>query len=196
MSYIIFLNGPPGSGKDYAANVLMHDSGLHIEHYKFAMPLKRVIANILGVNVRWIEDNKNKVVQPFNVTVRQMLIDMSEVWFKPCYGKEIFGRLLTEDVLAAQQVADEESVGHPDAYVISDSGFDHEAEVLIREFGTDNCLLVRLIRDGYTFEGDSRSYIELPNVHTIDIHNRGEKFAFDVVEKIKWWMKQKEKNND
>lgn len=201
--YVIFLNGPPGSGKDYAAEVLMHDSGLHIEAHKFAAPIKRSIAILCNTSVKAMEHNKTKIMSPYGVTGRQMMIDFSEKWMKPAYGKDIFGRLLAEHIGAIMQMHDQDEkagfkpdetgvpVGNPDLFVITDSGFDYEAEHVLKLFGNDNALLIRLHREGHTFEGDSRSYIELPEVHTIDVYNKGDhNFSKDIIKYVKQWMEQ------
>jgi hypothetical protein len=41
---------------------------------------------------------------------------------------------------------------------------------VVDRFGANNVLLVRLTRDGYTFAGDSRGYIELPGVRTVEMN--------------------------
>mgnify|MGYP001544900178 CR=1 FL=1 len=206
--YVVFLNGPPGSGKDYAADVLMHDSGLHVETHKFAAPIKRSIAILCNTSVRAMENNKTKVMLPYGVTGRQMMIDFSDKWMKPAYGKDIFGKILAEHIGAIMQMHEQDEklgltgkpdetgmpVGNPDLFVITDSGFDYEAEHVLKLFGNDNALLIRLHRDGHTFDGDSRSYIEMPDVHTIDFVNCGtDDFAKRLISNVKNWMK--EKNN-
>ncbi len=57
--------------------------------------------------------------------------------------------------------------------VISDTGFAHEIEPLIKHYGPENFLLFRVHRKGYDFGQDSRSYITFQNGITpeIDIHN-------------------------
>lgn len=58
----------------------------------------------------------------------------------------------------------------PSLIAVPDSGFVEEAEEVIKAYGPDSVLLIRLHRVGRDFAGDSRSYISLP-VKTVEIHN-------------------------
>jgi len=134
-----------------------------------------------------------------------MLIDMSEKWFKPCYGSNIFGRLCAIGIAEAIESADQLDsnvtgdntvvIGLPDVYAISDSGFDKEADSVLQLFGNDDTLLIRLHRDGHSFEGDSRSYIDLDDVRTVDLNNDGtSNFNTKLVKIVKDWIKEREAN--
>lgn len=112
------------------------------------------------------------------LSVREAMIYVSEVLIKPRFGEEYFGksrmlRMLTD--------------GYGEGiYVDGSAAFVDELAPLIGELGQPNILLIRIHREGYTFEGDSRSYI--PNgviVNTVDVENNGtEQEYFDKVEKI------------
>ena len=66
---------------------------------------------------------------------------------------------------------------------------------MLKLFGNENAILIRLRRDGCTYEGDSRSYIELSDVRSVDIMNDGdERFPKMLINIIKDWMK--ERKND
>ena len=63
---------------------------------------------------------------------------------------------------------------------------------MLELFGNENAILIRLRRDGCTYEGDSRSYIELPDVHTVDIMNTGDaRFGNLLQRTITAWMKDR-----
>lgn len=160
MTQILFLNGPPHSGKDFAANYIC--ATRTATHYKFAAPIKKAISAITGLSVAALEKRKNDLATPFDVTYRQLMIGMSETWCKPLYGMNIFGRLLLDQIRQ----------DNPARVVISDSGFVFEAMALINYFGSKACTLIRLHRDGCTFSNDSRSYIQL-QIESADLYNSG-----------------------
>ena len=147
---------------------------------------------LLEIDNKTLEMGKKQIVGLYGVTVRQLLIDMSEKWMKPCYGKDIFGKIAAERVSEAMQLSDHFGEEPYDLYVFSDCGFDAEVHHVLKLFGNENAILIRLHRDGCTYEGDSRSYIELDDVRTIDIINHGNSFFKDrVLEAVKNWMKQR-----
>lgn len=190
--FLILLNGPPGSGKDYAADIIAEAPDLTVSKYKFSEPLKEAACAILEISRVELEAGKNKVDPLFGVTLRQIQIDISEKWMKPCYGKDIFGRIALSRMSEEIQWNDENEEDQPDCFVISDSGFDTEAKVLLQLFGSENVLLIRLSREGKTFFGDSRSYIELDDVRTIDIYNDGnKKFDSLLLKMVKDWINER-----
>jgi hypothetical protein len=96
-------------------------------------------------------------------TFRDAMISFSEEWMKPQFGEEVFGRL-------ALKRCTEQSIFY-DRFVFDDSGFRPEAEFIVASEGAPACRLIRLDRPGCSFVGDSRGYIELPNVHTTHLLN-------------------------
>lgn len=173
MQQIIFFNGPPYSGKDTLATEFAKMAPAY-KVVKFAQVLKERTHALYGapdLPHDFFEKTKD---QPhtlfFGKTPRQAYIAVSESYMKPLHGEEIFGKLL----LGSLQ-------DYPKAkgFLISDSGFAPEAVPLIRHYGVENCLLVRIHAEGRgcSFNGDSRSYIELP-IETIDLNNNGTKDSF------------------
>ena len=148
---IILFNGPPQSGKDFAANYL------HIrflEHFpnkpvKFASRLKQITADLLSCRVTDFEkvEFKNAKVLNGDVTNRQALIDVSTS-IKKIYGKAIFGKWLAYD--------NKENVNSEENILISDSGFIEEFEGLTE------------------FIDKHTRYLTPYDFHIIEIHGRGD----------------------
>lgn len=190
--FLILLNGPPGSGKDFAAEIIKNADDITSSHYKFSEPLKEAVCAILEISRRELEDTKNLRDATFGVTLRQVQIDISEKWMKPCYGKDIFGRICANRMSEEIQYNDDAGEDQPDCFVVSDSGFDIEAKSMLQLFGNEDTLLIRLHRKDCTFEGDSRSYIELDDVRTIDVYNDGdERFSAMLLKIVKDWMNER-----
>lgn len=165
MKKIVLLNSPPSGGKDTAANYLITKYN-NVKTDKFARVLKERTHALYGFNNRphnYYEDVKGIASEDFyGLTPRQAYINVSELYFKPVHGNDIFGKIL----------ADELDKYDWEINVISDSGFKEEAEVLIKKYGKENIILIRIIRPGFTFAGDSRNYIDLgPDICNIDITN-------------------------
>lgn len=178
MKKIILLNGPPSCGKDTAANYLIDVySGVCTD--KFARVLKERTHALYGFVDRphnYYEDVKSLPNNDFyGLTPRQAYINVSELYFKPVHGKNIFGKIL----------ADELDKYNWEINVISDSGFAEEAQVLIDKYGEDNIILIRVNRPGFTFAGDSRNYIDLGiNICNIDITNNGDDSYLTLISAI------------
>lgn len=145
---VIILNGPPGSGKDTIAELLVQHG---FTHECFKAPLYPLTAMMYGVTTEWFKEVATDRIlkeQPFDelncgMTPRMALIDTSENQIKPYMGKDFFG------LLAASRVK-----GNT---VFSDGGFEEEIEPMIQQH---SAWIFRLHREGFTFEGDSRSYSE------------------------------------
>src|SRR5690606_4048252 len=152
-----------GCGKDTAAIALART--LSAERFKFAQPIRDALAALLRLEEQpyneIMEDQarkNNPSTDFFGVVPRVAQIKLSEEYAKPLFGRNIFRRLTVLDILNSL----------PALAVISGSGFDEEAGPAINEFGEENCLLLRVRRGACTFEGDSRSYLDLP-IKTKDV---------------------------
>lgn len=182
MTKIILFNGPPGSGKDTIASMVQTQlKGAEI--VKFAAPLKTVALHLYcGGDSRLFHEfdlDQEKKISPSNVflgkTCRQVQIDISEQYMKPMHGQDVFGKFLAATLERKVEAGDGNEI-----FLVSDSGFKPEAEVLIEQFGSQNVMLVRIHRDGFIFDKDpespkydSRNYIDLDEqeVHSLDVDN-------------------------
>jgi len=164
--HVILLNGPSKSGKDTVVSRLI--PYLKFKHLKFADPLKDRLCAVLGCSraeLEQIKDQPHKLLRKKDsldcYTPREELIYDSEQHWKPRYGDDIFGRILAHKVRNS-----------PDQLVIaSDCGFEDEIGRVVAEVGRHNVRVVRLHRSGFTFQGDSRGYVEGCGAKCHDIHN-------------------------
>jgi hypothetical protein len=161
---ILFLNGPPRSGKD-TVGAAVCSLLPHAEVAKFAGELKDAVHAAFGmpnVPTDHFEARKDVPCEEFlGKTPREVYIAFSERFMKPLYGEGVFGRLLVKTLRSM------EAAGVP-LVAVTDSGFRAEAEEVLSVF--PEALLVRLHRQGTSFMGDSRSYIQL-GIEAVDMHN-------------------------
>ncbi len=168
MSKVIILNAPPSAGKDVATDWIVAKYGA--QHLRFKDQLYRVAAQIAGISleemVSQATDRETKDIKSTCLTVggkwvtpRQWLIHCSESVVKPLLGKDFFGKSLANSI-------------EKELVVVSDGGFAEEL-VPVLSAGHDVYVL-RIVREGYTFEGDSRNYFDTsPLYKTILIENNG-----------------------
>jgi len=172
---IILVNGPPRVGKDTVGNALALEIGGTVE--KLAKELKErthalyCLFELNGSPLRhdWFEKSKDRPMDEFRgLTPRDAYIAVSEQYLKPMHGEDILGHLLLERLQGREKL-----LGGVCRWIITDSGFQQEAEVLETYYGSNHCMLVRLHREGCNFEGDSRGYIDLSHlgVRCLDVDN-------------------------
>jgi len=183
MANMVFLNGPPRSGKDTIVSHLV--PFIAFRHLKFSAPLKRGTAGFLDITTSTLEDWKEKKPTMFHRngsimeydTVREHLIAYF-AWLAFRYGEDILGRMLWQDAkTSAKQLC-----------IVSDSGKVDEVRYVIKQAGKPNCIIIRLHRTGCTFEGDNRSYLPPELCTYYDLWNDGTKeklamFALRCIEK-------------
>ena len=189
MIKVIFLNGPPRSGKDTIARFL--EEHLGATHFKFATPLKNAAHAMFGLEVlpEHYDSAKDEALWDFmDHTPRQVYIDLSEIYVKEHYHKEFFGQILLRSLIKTAFVEKKT------LFVISDSGFVEEAAVIINKIGAENCLLVYIYREGCTYEKDSRSLIKIPGVDRVSIMNDGNRISLEMTAKttISSWLREKQ----
>jgi hypothetical protein len=176
---ILFLNGPPGCGKDTLANHLWSVRE-DVSRLKFSQPIKdalRAAYQLTDGQLAWLEHHDNKSTPTpllHGLSWRQAQIDFSEKYMKPLYGQSIFGEIALKRTFDMGRLV-----------LVSDSGFVPEAEVLAAHYGNDNCMVVHIKRPKHDFTGDSRSYINVPGVRTLQLHNDGKlNDMFDVAKQV------------
>ena len=81
---------------------------------------------------------------------RELMIDVSERFLKPCYGQDIMAKLLRASV----------PLSFDGLILIRDSGFQCEVDPIIEWVGAENFLVCQVFRDGFdSFENDSREWV-------------------------------------
>jgi hypothetical protein len=190
-SSLILFNGPRHSGKDEAANYCAKEFGAN--RFKMSGPIKAAIKAMFALTDEDVDLLETIKTQPspllFGLSYVQAQISFSEEWAKKVWGKDVFGRMASAAVQRWERY-----VGKGNLYVCSDSGFSAEAKSLVYDvISPQNTLLVHLFRTGKSFKGDSRDYIELPEVETINILNNGSIEAYHETLKgtISEWLNRK-----
>lgn len=152
---IIVLNGPPGCGKDTIAQRMAEASPV-FSLASMKEPMWDIARAVLGSDNyhRFLSlyDNRKTKEQVFDflggLSPRGFMIHISEIWCKPLFSDQYFGKRMLHRVKELS----------PKEVVISDGGFPSELIPVLEAQQT--VLLVRLRREGYTFDGDSRNYIQ------------------------------------
>jgi hypothetical protein len=188
MKKVVILNGSPGSGKDVAAKEMcarFEGEGWICYHKQFKQRLIDITCAIYGIsgcewNNLYTREGKEKPhVKLGGMSPRQALIHVSENIIKLHFEKDFFGRA------AAQSL-------YEGINIFSDGGFIEELRPIITEVGASNVLILRIHREGYTFKGDSRSFLP-DNIGpiTVDVSNNGtqEEFFGTVEYEIDRWLK-------
>lgn len=108
---------------------------------------KLELESVLGYHLKFTNGHRYGETRPTVLTIREAMIYVSEVICKPRFFKDYFG------------VARAKAIQEDEIAVDSSCGFVEELPPLIERLGQENILLIRVHREGATFEGDSRNYI-------------------------------------
>lgn len=190
---IVIFNGPPNSGKDFAAKAMSQKFG--VPHFEMKAALRKMAHSIVAVHLEattvlpeeatalevaaefcweyeanaFLKNNSRAAAFGYR-TWRQFLIHISEDIMKPIFGQDVFGRA------AAKLVREMDA----DLCFFSDGGFQVEVEELRKE-GT--VIVIQLERIGCSWNGDSRGYIN--GDHTVPFTNPGDaKFIPRIEQRI------------
>ena len=149
---IILFNGPPGSGKDFAADYFKQ---FGFKHLSFKYQLFKETIKYFNVDEKWFMERYNTRSEKEmpsallnHMSCREAMIHVSEDVIKPKKGLDYFGNLVADEIDLSKN------------YVISDGGFIHELIPVLEKVGTDNFILVQLTREGHDFSSDSRRYFQ------------------------------------
>lgn len=203
MGKIILLNGPPSSGKDAAARHIRNvfpepvpgNGYRRLLLDRMSMPIKRAFAGTMGLPITedgevqpW-ESCKEEIIPEFGVSYRQWQIDFSERFMKLLYDDAIFGQL------CVARIKRRFSRNIANLIVIPDCGFKIEIEVLYQAFDPKDILLVRCHRNGFTFAGDSRSYVRAPSGCAIfdPINGLEHEYLAQIEAGVKCWLETPER---
>jgi len=186
MTKVIFLNGPPRSGKDTIAAFLQKK--LKSKTLKFADPLKKACHALFGLDVsnEYYDSMKDEEIKAFlKNTPRSVYTSMSEDYAKDQFGQTFFSKILLRSI---QEIYPKQSL-----YVISDSGFIEESTHIAEAVGKENCLMIHLYRDGCDFNKDSRSYIHIPKMDFVVLMNTGtpEYLQTKALSIVSSWLEEK-----
>ena len=156
---IIFLNGPPGCGKDTVGRILERDHGAIL--YKVAAPLRAALCGLLG-----IEDTEVELVKGGRFTTgatgRDLMIGISEDVVKPLLGHDWFGRK------CGRQIAQDA----PALAVVTDAGFRNEVAACMAAADMPASVW-RIQRPGCSFAGDSRGWVSVNGAAPAFLYNTG-----------------------
>ena len=116
---------------------------------------------------------------------REALIKVSEEIMKPAFGEDYFGKALVADI-------DE------DITLVPDSGFMSEFIPVVERVGPTNVLVIKLFKDGCTFDNDSREYLDedelfMMNVctwETINVEGQQKQFEENIAEIVISWLER------
>lgn len=165
MKKIIFLNGPPGCGKDTIANLLVEKyNGVNL---KFAQPVRNAVCGLFDISDDELDNIKNNHIDNSYYRIRDAMIDISENIIKPKISRDWFGIALLNTI--------KKYYTNVDLIVVSDLGFIREFEVIYKDLkDLYDIELWKIYRPNTSFLNDSRSYIEYPKIKTRNISNNGD----------------------
>lgn len=187
MKTIIIFNAPPQSGKDEAALHLC-STGYH-PILEFKQPLVATTLAFYGIDLstwdKWyVAGEKEKPREELGgLSCREALINMSENALKPVFGKDVMGKRMVGQIKSLPTESSQ--------YVfIPDSGFDEEVLPVMEAYGRENLYLIKIKRDGCSYNGDSRKDLSedmFKRVYTIEnngtldeLHTKAEEVFTDI----------------
>lgn len=155
--FFVGFNGPPECGKDTLANLVadyMDKKGVTLPVYTMPLsfPLREIAFKMVGREYRAADYEafkRERFPQFGHQTGRQLMIDVSESFLKPCYGSAIMAHLM------CARLPDHDAV-----ILIPDCGFQVEVDTIADLVGPHNLYVVGIRRTGTDFSNDSRQYVK------------------------------------
>lgn len=171
--YVIIFNGPPGSGKDHAAD-LVADLFEQSKHLRFKDHLFKCTMTLFNVTEEEFFEKYNDRDQKEEPTCllrgmspREAMIFTSEEVVKPIFGKDYFGQIAAENLVYGVNA-------------FSDGGFVEELGPVYNECD-GNMLIVQLHCSWSNFDNDSRLYVdEFKNVPIVKLFNDSTLESFET----------------
>ncbi len=177
---IIILNSAPNSGKDVLAGAIKETTGVpRMEMKAHLYQCTATLFNVPVETLRGLCDDRETKEVPHTlfslnyggmcnlalaqkrakprlcgggiISPREALIYTSECVFKPAMGDDYFGKIAADNI--------DMNMGA----IFSDGGFDEELTPIINKHGAENVFVVQFTREGTSFEGDSRNYLNVPD---------------------------------
>lgn len=188
---VVFINGPKRSGKDSLGHLLQEETDLTCSIDKAAHPLYNAIQELFGLSPdEWEDMYENAKEKPHRalewMSPREAMIWLSETVVKPTFDSSFFGKSLARRILSKEDVP---------FHIITDAGFTDEIEVCVNMLPINqyDVYMIRLCREGTSFEGDSRHYIDpslagIPHDHFDIIPNKGS--LEDLRTQANRWLKE------
>jgi hypothetical protein len=145
-----------------------------LPEFSMTLPHNEVckLSEIVG---RWVAKAEFGSYKYSELTIREAMIYVSEVIIKPRWGQDWFGQERIRSMKLKQFYVPAGEVLFTD----DSCAFVEELEPLIEYLGQENILLLRIHRDGFTFDGDSRNYIPDGVINnTVNINNNSTEQEF------------------
>lgn len=167
---IIITNGPPRSGKDTMCGLIREGiTGHDLIPMSYKKTLYVGVARRHGLSVEAVfQMNDDTLIkdEPSSIfgglSVRQALIYESENIIKKKYGPQgvaIQTFKLLEEEYGTERLKDA-------VLYCSDGGFNSELQAAYDHFGisVEDVYIIRMLREGYSFNGDSREFLNHPDL--------------------------------
>jgi hypothetical protein len=190
---IVFLNGPPGAGKDTIGDLVCDKfDDIHFIPAKFAEFVK---LGTHGAYCLWDEHDRVLPADHFEdckevphegflgLTPREAYIKYSEEWMKPSFGRNVFGKMIADKFKKALETSE----GGCDV-IFTDCGFKEEVEEILKVVDAKDVIIIRLHREGRDYSNDSREAIYIEGVRSFDVTNIDDKpsaACLDTIQLIK-----------
>jgi hypothetical protein len=153
---LIGMSGPPRSGKNTIAAmlaiILEEKHQLKVQMLALSTPMREVVYALLGrpyseIDYELHKDEAQDVLG--GKSIRQAMIQLSEEWVKPAYGKGFWATSMLERMWTPP----------PEVLIVTDMGFDAEVDVFGERFGLENVVYPQITRVGCNFDNDSRDFV-------------------------------------
>jgi hypothetical protein len=149
--YIIFINGPPRSGKDTVADYLVTKGYTKMKMAGVLFDDIKKILNLTDEQYNLYREEKKDEPLVFDTTLRQISINYSEKVAIPRHGQYYWSKIFLENA---------RNSGF-DKIVVSDLGFQREYDYFLNSlrFPYEQFSVIRIEREGCSFANDSREYV-------------------------------------